>query len=222
MTLAELIDEVRRILDDRVLPCLVPDEDIVRLLNNAVEEACLRTRVIQDSTSAVTAVALEPDEERYHLDASIYAVRRVVVGGERLQLVDTAQLDEMHPGWDAAPSGRPKYAVFDYGTGEMLLHPAPAQADTARLLVWRRPTEDERLDVSDPTAEPALPEMMHRGLVHWAAAHAALSPDQDVLNGELYAAQSAMFEAEYGRKPTLHEVRLWSTNKRRHVRAVWD
>lgn len=227
MTLEELIDAVREILDDRVEDYLFADADLVRHLNDAVSEACIRTRVIQDASSPVCVVNLLVSQPTYSLDSSIFAVRRVKLDGQRepLELVDVRQLDAKLPGWDdptLVSSGTPRYAVFDLNTGKMTVVPTPSVSGALRLLVWRGPTDAERFELSDLSAEPPLPLHMHRELKHWVAAQCVLNQDAEERNTTMASEQMALFDAAYGRKPDLHEIRLWSTNRRRHVTAHFD
>jgi hypothetical protein len=227
MELAELLTEARRLLDDNVVPPFWSDEEIVRHLNGAVDEAAIRTRVLQDSSSAAARLALRAGVAQYKLCPVVFVVRRIRIDGERepLTLVDTVQMDERFPGWDdpsLQQSGVPTHAVFDFHTGYVRVYPVPAVAATARMLVWRRPNDSERLDANDTASEPALPDMMHRELAYWAAAQCLLNPDQETRNTTLAGEYMGLFEAAYGRKPDQHEIRLWSTNKRRHVRACYD
>ena len=46
--------------------------------------------------------------------------------------------------------------------------------------------------------------------------------DAEQEQSEMAGTQLALFEAAYGRKPSLHEIRLWSTNHRTRVRAHFD
>lgn len=227
MTLEELLGAARDILDDHVEPYLFSDAQLTRHFNDAVAEACIRTRVLQDSSSAVTTITLVVDQATYTLDPSIFAVRRARVDGQRdpLDLVDVSQLDSHYPGWDdptMSSAGTPVCGMFDAHTGKVTLVPRPAVAGTLRLLVWRSPVEYELLDSTDPSAEPVLPQHMHRELKHWAAAQALMNQDAEQHNPQLAGAQLGLFEQAYGRKPTLHEIRLWSTNKRSRVRASFD
>ncbi len=227
MELSELLVEARRLLDDNVVPPFWSDEEIVRHLNGAVDEAAIRTRVLQDSTSAAARIALAVGTSQYRLNPAIYAVRRIRLDGVRdpLELVDTSMMDEQYPGWDdptLAQHGTPTRAVFDFRTGYVHVYPVPTAAITARMLVWRTALETERLDAADPSGPPAIPDAMHRELAYWAAAQCLLNPDQETRNTSLAAEYMGLFEAAYGRKPDLHEIRLWSTNKRRHVRACFD
>lgn len=227
MTLDELINAARDALDDHVQPYQFSDAYLTGFFNEAVSEACLRTRVLQDSDSQVCSIALIAGTASYKIDQSIFAVRRARLDGQRhpLDPKDTRELDNECPGWDdptLLPAGTPRYVTFDFGTGKLVLTPRPVVNGTLRLLVWRGPTDVEKLDVNDTNGEPVLPEPMHRELKHWAVAHALLNPDSEARNPTLAREHFGLFEAAYGRKPDLHEIRLWSTNRRTRIRAHFD
>lgn len=227
MTLDELLTELRALLDDSVVPYQFSDESLTRSLNYAIDEACIRTRVLQDSASSVCSIDLTANTGTYTLDPCIFAVRRIKIDGQRdpLERKDVSQMDKIMPGWDdptMVPPGEPLYAVFNGTTRTVMLVPAPSATGTARLLVWRGPTENEKLDATDLNGEPAIPAHMHRELKYWAAAQEYLNPDSEVRNTAMANENMALFEAAYGRKPTLHEIRLWSTNNRRHVTPHYD
>lgn len=227
MTLEELIGAVRDILDDHVVPTLVSDDVLVGHLNDAVSEACIRTRVIQDSTSKVCAVAVKAGVATYRVDPCVFAIRRARLDGQcdPMDLRDVSQLDCEYAGWDdptIATRNTPRAACFDYGTGNVTFVPTPLADGTVRLLVWRAPTENERLDAADASGEPSIPQHMHRELKHWAAAMVYTGTDAELRDPAKAGEQLGLFEAAYGEKPTLHDIRLWSTNKRRRVRASFD
>ncbi len=224
-TLAELEDRVRFILDDRVNPHRFQSSDIRSFLNDATQEAAIRTRVIQDTTSPLASLALLPNTSTYTLDPCIFAVRRARVDGcrECLELLDARELDRRIPGWDDASlhqPGTPRFVVFDFGTRQLRLFPVPAVAASLTLLLWRVPAELEIMEADED--EPAIPPAMHRELAHYAAAHCLLNPDSDANGPNSAAAQMALFDAAFGRKPDHHEIRLWSTNRRTRMQACWE
>jgi hypothetical protein len=227
MDLEALELAVRGIVDDLVEPYQFPSTTVARLFNDAIAEACIRTRVLQDATSRVARLTLSAGVSRYTLHPSIFAVRRARIDGEMrpLEMRDTSELDAMYPGWDEPTywtPGTPTVAVFDHGTRSLVLHRTPDVAGALLLLVWRAPTEAEELDANDPSGVPAVPVHMHRELCHWVAAHLFLNADDETRSPKLAAKQFALFEAAYGRKPDLHEIRAWSTNRRRRVPASFD
>jgi len=218
MIVDEILADARRYLDDEVQPYLWSDATLYDGLNAAIDEACERTRVIQDSTSSACSITLVAGTARYTLNPAIFAVRRARVSGQRypLKLVNARQLDDLHPGWDdttLTDNGTPEYAVFDLGDGTITLHPRPSEAGTLSLTVWRRPTEAERIEYGDGDAEPAIPERQHRELVHFVLFRAFTEHDREKNNPEKAATHLALFTAAYGEKPSLHAMRQWSTSR---------
>ena len=56
MTVAEFIERFRLEMADNAAPYLWSDEEIVAYLNEAVDEACIRASLIEDSTTPVVCV----------------------------------------------------------------------------------------------------------------------------------------------------------------------
>lgn len=224
MTVEELLTEIRRKLDDEVTPPLWADADLFRYLNNAVDEVCERTRVLQDSTSDVCSITLAADTASYTLDPSVFAVRRARIEGQRdpLDLVNAKDLDRLSPGWDdstLASTGTPTHAVFDLGDTTITLHPAPSEEMTLRLTVWRRAIESEILE--DDADEPVIPARFHRKLVDWVLFEAYSDSDTEKRNEEKAALHEAAFERAVGRRPSAHEMRQWSTARTTGIKAHW-
>lgn len=224
MTVEELLTEIRLKLHDAVEPYLWADTDLIRYLNNAVDEVCERTRVLQDSTSDVCSITLAADTASYTLDPALFAVRRARIDGQRnpLTLVNAKDLDRLSPGWDdstLASTGTPTHAVFDLGDGTITLHPAPSEEMTLRMTVWRRAIESEILE--DEQDEPAIPARFHRKLVDWVLHEAYTHADSENRNDEKARQHEEAFERAVGRRPTAHELRQWSTARTTGIKAHW-
>lgn len=222
MDAEEIINEVRRKLDDTVEPYLWSDADLMVSLNNAVDEVCIRTRCIQDTTSAARTIALVAGTARYALNPAIFAVIRARVAGQRdlLDLVNAHYLDERYPGWDdatLAQTGTPRYAVFDDGDTSIRVFPVPDADVDLDMTVWRRPLDSERIaDVSD---EPACPIRFHGELKHHVLFESYSDTDTEKNNPERAAKHYALFENNVGQRPSAHHLRLMSTAQIRGTKA---
>ena len=224
MILDELLSKTRKVLDDIVEPYRWTDAELVGYLNDVVEEVCVRTRSIVDSSSSLCSVTFAAGATAVTLDPCIYSVRRVRIDGSRdpLDLTDTKVLDDEYPGWDDSTiyaSGTPVACIFDYDERRLRLFRTPSEDTVLRLQVWRGPNENELLEVGDDQGEPVLPALMQRELHRYAAAQAWLDGDEERMNHDQAAKQLAMFEEAYGPKPSLHEIRSWSVQKRRKTRS---
>lgn len=213
MNLGQLRQAVRDALDDNETPPLYADAELDRYLNNAVNEACLRARLLQDDSSEICRVALTAGQARYTLAPEILAVRAVHVAGrsEPLHRVSAAVLDRICPGWahEEQTPAIPTYAVFDVGQKILTLHRPPLADGTAYLRVWRQPSEADWMeeDDDDPVIQIADPE----SLKHWALHEAYLKKDGELYDAEKSAAHLGLFEARFGKRPSEHDLTLWST-----------
>lgn len=229
MTLEQLLRAARSLVDDVVPPFLYPTADIVRWLNNAIREAAIRTRLLQDDTSAVCRIALVPGQARYQLDPCILVVRAAYVPEVRkgLELVTAAQLDRLAPGWahidqSANVGARPRWAIFDVGQKAMTVHPAPTYAGVLHLRVWRMPRPAEEFETPtgddagfqyDLDAEPVLRLATPEELKHWVAREAYLSKDSELYDPQRAAQHEELFTRTFGPRPTEHELSLWSRSR---------
>lgn len=225
MERGELIEGTREILCDSAEPPLASDDLIGKHLNDAVDEVCIRTRLIQDSRSPLCTVQLLKGVSQYTLHCSIFAVRRAKIVGQLdpFQLYDVMDMDRYYPGWDdptLACRAMPEAATFGYDSGRFTVTPTPDQNYTLKLLVWRSPFDDERMKGNKDC--PALPAHMHRELKHWAAGMILNNQDGELFDPDGAAKQLALFNAAYGDKPDLNDIRSWSTNRRKRVRAHFD
>ena len=77
MTLAQLIAQFRREADDEVAPYLFSDAVVTDWLNEAVDEACVRSLLIKDwSTTAVCNIAITAGTSTYSTHPSIINITR--------------------------------------------------------------------------------------------------------------------------------------------------
>lgn len=207
MDLGELRRRVRADLDDRAPPYLASDADIDAALNDAVEEACLRARLIHDETApAVCEIAAQEGVATYALHPSISFVDRARYGDDFNPMLPQswAELQLYAGNWEQL-TGRPdRYAVEGL---QLWLVPTP-DADnlaTVHLKVWRKPLPAERM-VADRD-EPAIAEERHPYLVHWAVHRLSLRKDADLFDPEASRSALALFEGAFGQRPSAKAMR---------------
>lgn len=225
MEASAILDEVRTLLDDELEPYLWSDATLMLRLNTAVAEVCIRARVIKDSTSAVTSIALVAGTAVYAVDPAVFMVGRARVAGERnmLTLTNAKWMDANRPGWDDATwaeSGTPEFAVFDLADHTLRVHPIPADAGTLSMTVWRQPLESEK--VESDTDEPAIPANWHGELKHHILFECYSDMDSEKRNPERAAQHYALFEQRVGRRPSAHELQIMSTMRNTKIRAHYD
>ncbi len=206
-TLRQLIEDCREDLDDAVKPYLWSDELLTKHLNEAVEEACLRARLLVESSRAdICRVVLEPGRAEYPLHPSVIVIRRAVLaGGERnpLRRTTSSALDGVCRNW-RSESGAPEYVVRDGQSRAITLAPAPSDVGELFLTVWRGPAADEMLELDDD--EPVIDIIHHRKLIHWACGRAFLKKDVERYSPQEAALQMQVFEDYFGARPTARSL----------------
>lgn len=217
MELSALLQVTRELLDDAGGFVHSSDDKLVRLLNNAVREAALRTRALQDDTSDACRVELVVGQARYTLDPKILVVRAAHVPNRKQPLVLTkaSRLDCLVPGWShqTQQNATPKYAVFDTEQKVMVLHPPPAEVGTMHLRVWRLPFESEEFEPADTDSEPVLLLPDPESLKHWVGYEVYNEKDSELYDSDRAKYHYGIFEATFGKRPTNHELQLWSTSR---------
>lgn len=213
MDLEQLLAACRDALDDNNSPPLWPDEELTRYLNNAVLEAALRTRCLQDDSGTATRLTLVADQARYALLPEVLVVRAVHVTGRSYPLERTtaARLDKVKPGWshEVQQAGIPQYALFDVQQKTLTLYPPPASVGTAYLRIWRLPTADEAMSTIGD--EPVITLPNPEQIKHWALHEAYLKKDAETFDPQKAAEHEAEFERVFGPRPSVHDLMLWST-----------
>jgi hypothetical protein len=222
---AQIEAEARVLLDDTVEEYRHTSDELRGYGNNGVAEVCLRLRCLQDASSDICALDYAEDDRTVTLDASILAVRRARLDGQRdpLRLTNARWLDKHYPGWDddaLTSAGRPEACIFDYGARTLTFN-CPVSADgTVMLSVWRLPREDELLEGDDD--EPVCPEHTHRALKHWIAHEALAQKDGEKGDAERSQLELNKFEALVGPRPTFAAIQAWSVMKERKIPAHFD
>ncbi len=221
-TLRQLIDDCREELDDDVEPYLWPDELLTKHLNEAVEEACIRARLLVESSRAdICRVPLVPGKAEYALHPSIVVIRRAVLAdghGEPLKRTTSTALDGVCRSW-RTEAGPPEYLVRDQQARTIALSPIPDAATDLLLTVWRVPAADELMEQDDD--EPVIDAMHHRKLLHWACARAYMKKDVERSSPEDAALQMAVFEDYFGQRPTARALQQLSIDPATGTQPNW-
>lgn len=216
MTLVDLIDLTRQVLDDRVSPPLWPSSILAGFLAEAEAEACLRARLLYDSSSTFLTAEYEIGDSAVLLDPRILWVDMATLHwpdythGVRLWPTTRALLDEAYPNGWIERTGIPRRFFVD--SGWITLYPAPSEAVAVSLVAWRLPLVPLSLD--DTEAEPEIPSYYHRHLVDWAVYRAGSYQDQDMSmdattptsRPEFYLER---FEKTFGKHPGAAAVAHW-------------
>lgn len=203
MTLEQLIAAFRRDADDTVdNPYGWSDEDVTAWLNEAVDEAAVRGRLIFDAdTVGVCVIGVTAGARVLALDASVFEISWAA-------FVPTAQpenvielctrtrdwMDHSNPGWRTR-TGDPQFLVHDDTKAQLV--PAAPEAGTVRLEVYRTAIDPMKAE-SD---EPEIAAAHHPYLVHWALHRAFSVPDAELIDADRAAASERAFTRYFGPRP---------------------
>lgn len=180
MTRAEMLAELREVIDDTVVPYAWSDVRLLAYLAEGQDKFCEDTGYFRDASSHnLTLVA---GTSSYAIPDRVIQVMDVMDGSTRLGKFEEADRGEaqtpLHSVADIAQSGRPCAWQTDRETGSITLYPTPS-ADTAgeifSLRVWRYSTDA----LNDTGAEPEIPARFQRACVEWAAFKAFTHHDQE-------------------------------------------
>lgn len=201
MTFTEIEKLVRREIDDEVgadADKYVQKWQVLAYANDAEQEACIRGRLLTDSTSAeVCSVALTAGTATYAFDPRIlHLLRGKVAGAARpVSRVSFTRLDELVESWE------------DH-TGEVVAF--VTGMDKRMLRLYRNPVADGvlnlsvvRLPLADMTADtgPEIPTYLHTALVPWIKYRIYNNQDSELFNKARATEMLAQFELKFGRRP---------------------
>ncbi len=225
----ELRQLLRDVLDDNNVPPLWSDSALNEYLSDAVQQACVRARLLQESVDpALTRIELIEGQSLYTLHPQVLAIRSaaLVVRKHPCELTTVRQMDRDYPGYQVRETNggnRETFLVLDEQKGHIRVWPTPSAPDdplvpeALALTVWRLPTEMEAMD-SD-SDEPAVPVHMHRDLIDWAEHLAYLKTDAETRDVGRSNEAAGRFAAKFGINPTWRQIQLWGHSPRRGSRA---
>lgn len=223
MKVADFIDEFRSTVADHVEPPFWSSENIVRYLNEAVQEACERAKLIEDRTnSAVCSITTQANESTYSLHPSVFEIRRLTFSGRLLDETSVEELDQDCPGWESR-NGQPRAFVFEQASGvqpaKVRLVPTPTAAGSIALTVFRGALKSLSADIDQ--AKPELPERFHERLMDWVLHRAYLKQDADTFDRNKAAESYALFVQAFGERPDANVQRKRRDKRPPVVRVNW-
>lgn len=203
MILEDLIALARAALMDQQVPHLWSDEALAGYFNEAVQEACERAKLIEDSaTEAVCRISTVAGQAEYALHASVLEVKRLTFNGHLLHETSIEDLDRQTTAWEAR-EGLPVQFVFESPTGaakpRVRLVPAPSMAGVLRLRAYRGALKPLSADV--PTGKPEIAERFHVKLIDWVCRCAYMRPDPDGYDPGKAQMHEGLFERNFGVRP---------------------
>lgn len=201
MTFADIEKLVRREIDDEVgsdADKYVQQWQILSYLNDAEREACIRGRLLTDSTTnEICAVTLSAGVSTYAHDPRILSVLRGKLTGasKPLSRISFTRLDELVDGWEDL-QGEPVAFVTGMDKGLLRLFKNPIAAGTLNLTVIRLPLADVTTRTS-----PEIHPYLHVALIPWIKYRIYGNTDSELFNGNRSAEMLARFEAKFGKRP---------------------
>ncbi|CAN7366689.1 phage adaptor protein [Acidovorax sp. LjRoot117] len=223
MKVEDFFREFRDTVADHAEPPFWTSENIVRYLNEAVQEACERAKLIEDRlTPAVCSIALQPNVSTYPLHPSVFEIKRATLRGRPLDETSVEEMDDDCPGWENQ-KGLPRCFIFEQASGaqpaNLRLVRMPTQADTVVLTVYRGALKPLRADLD--MGRPEIPERFHERLMDWMLHRAYLKQDADAYDPEKSATSLALFVQAFGERPDANVQRKQRDRRPPLVRMNW-
>lgn len=210
MNVEELEALFRVHIDDRNEPYLISSSEFLDYLNEAQEEACIRSRLLFDRTSDFCTIAVTAGKDSYTLDESVYAIVDAFVtdsGGAitPLFLSDRIELDRVLPDWREL-NELPQYLIqYD---DHIELVPKPSEDVTVNIECHVLPEE-----LTSTSHTPQISRVNHRRLLHWVKYRAYDMQDSDILDKSKSLEEKAMFEKIFGIRPNARNTRMQYMNR---------
>lgn len=185
MTRAEMLSELREVIDDLMTPYAWPDPLLLGYLSEGQDVFCEDTGLFIDKTNYT--IELVDGVQSYALDDRIIEVLSVHDGARRLGKSST--VDAYYPSGPevsvSSPSapGLPARWRADEETGELVFDRTPSSTEAGTVLtlkVWRysrTPLDGE--DAAGDDGVPELPRTLQRGGIEWAAYKAYMHHDEE-------------------------------------------
>lgn len=219
MRVEDFITRLRAAMFDEADPHFWSDEELVAYLNEAVQEACERARLIEDRSMPLVLV---PGQDTYELHASVFQIKRLTVRGIPLDETSVEELDRDAPGWELR-SGMPRCFIFEQACGarppKVRLVPAPMVADPASLTVYRGALKP--LSADSDQGKPEIPERFHERLMDWVMHRAHQKQDAEVFDPSKAAQSLALFTQAFGERIDANVQRKHRDRNPPVVRSNW-
>lgn len=217
-SLAQLLDRLRVDLDDEAEPRLWSDAELVENINRAVDEACLRARLIRDSDSDFTRIRLRPGIARYSVHDSILEITRARIPGHRpIEGIVAEMLDRQCETWEDSKAERPTHYIANLDACWVRFHPVPQAVSTVNLTVSRKPVIPLSLD--QPERSPEIAEIHHWNLLHWARHLAYDKHDAEAHDPQASATCAGMFAEFFGHRKSAEVQEILRRTRNLKVKA---
>ena len=189
----EISDDTGVDRDKRVSPW-----QMLAYANEAENEACIRARLLVDSsTTAICSIAVEAGTSVYAYDSRIIFILRARMAGSTYPLnkVSRTIIDDKRPGWEDE-TGEVECLVTGMNTGKLTLYRNPSTAGTLGLTVARRPLRP----MTDNNDSPEINASLHPALIYWIKHKVFNNQDSELFDKNRADVHLAMFEQKFGQK----------------------
>ena len=203
MQLSQLINRFRVEANDNVQPYFIEDDAAINWLNDAVNEACIRGRLLYESqNNDVCKIAVTAGIEHYALHESLYELSRIWFEpsngehGSYLALMSAESLDRRYhcDNWKLK-QGAPQFAIQD-DTGIRLV-PIPDVGGELQLEGYRVPLSPMQND----TDKSEINQIHHVHLIQWVLHKAFSVPDSEFFDPNRSALAEQQFTDYFGPRP---------------------
>lgn len=196
MKAGELLAQFRRDTDDIREPYLWPNPSLLIWLNEAEQEACRRSELLVDSSSAaLTPLVTTISQAFVSYDARIVKILRARPRGKLPVPIVTAQEMDARPNWEDETGTELRALINDMEIGKLRTYPVLSAAVTIDLTVQRLPLADmDNLDEDSPEIATAY----HLKLLDWVKWRAYSVDDVDANDPTKAEKALKAFTKEFG------------------------
>ena len=208
-----LIAAFRQRADDTALPPFYAEADVFRWASEAEAEACIRGKLLYDTTSSFLSIAVVAAQGVYALDSRIDRIDKISftpTGGRAFDL-RTVGIDWIHDQCDwATRTGRPEVAA--YTNGRLTVWPTPSTTGTGtlNLSAFRFPLNT----IDSNSDEPEIAREHHAALVDWMLFLAYTTKDGETEDSPRAAKHEALFTEKFGERPDADMLRRHREKRR--------
>jgi hypothetical protein len=220
MKLPELQAEFYRQADDRSVPPFFKGDVVTAWLNEAVEEAAIRSRLLFERTDATLCeYDIQESEIDITIDDRMVDLTKAILvdaGDEEfnLDILDREELERLYPNWRTTTE-QPR--AIAYHDNRLQLNCKPDTNYTLRIEGYRLPLKAMKSE----NDKPEIHSQHHRRLVDWALFRAFQIPDTETFNPEKSAEAESRFNAYFGTRPNANARKRQTSNRPHHVKAYW-
>ncbi|MEJ5028817.1 phage adaptor protein [Comamonas sp. MYb69] len=223
MNVGDFITAFRTACLDQADPPFWASEEIVGFLNEAVQEASERAKLIEDrSTSSVCALSVVIAQDTYPLHPSVLEINRATFNGRVIDETSVEEEDSHSCGWEQR-EGQPRRFIYEPASGarppQLRLVPRPNSPGAIALTVYRGALRP--LSACSSIESPELPTRFHTRLLHWMMYRAHLKQDADTFDTVKAGEHLALFEQAFGRRDDANVQRKHRDDSPPLVHSSW-